>query len=132
MHKFHIVAGPHHDNVKNLAAHFIACDYMEGNGIFMWAWKTMREKQWMLQILSLIHEVNDAFEKILQINEDLKFLSSKIFIIWDRFHHSKAWLSIINRDYIHDHTWYYVVESTILDMKGDIATMLAALHKVNS
>ena len=38
---------------------------------------------------------------------------------------------IINRDHTHDPAWHYAIESIILDVKGDIATMLAALHEVN-
>ena len=33
MHQFYIVANPDHDNVKNLAAHFVDCGYTEGNGV---------------------------------------------------------------------------------------------------
>ncbi len=52
-------------------------------------------------------------------------------MMWDGNHRLQSWLPIINQDHTHDHTWHYVVESIILDVKGDIATMLAALHEVN-
>ena len=38
---------------------------------------------------------------------------------------------IINQDFIYDSTWHYVVESVILDVKENVATMLATLHKIN-
>ena len=70
---------------------------------------------------------NDAFEKILQTDEDLKVFSRKMFMVWDGNHRLQAWLPIINRDY----TRHYVVENIILDVKRDLATMLAVLHEVN-
>ena len=70
---------------------------------------------------------NDAFEKILQTDEDSKVFSGKMFMVWDGNHRLQAWLPIINRDY----TRYYVVESIILDVKKDLAIMLAVLHEVN-
>ena len=45
---------------------------------------------------------NDAFEKILQVDKDLKVFSSKMFMVWDRNHRLQAWLPIINRDHTHD------------------------------
>ena len=74
---------------------------------------------------------NDAFKNILQINEDLKVFFGKMFMVWTGNHRLQTWLPIINRDHTHDHAWHYDVESFILDVKRDIATMLAALHEVN-
>ena len=74
---------------------------------------------------------NDVFEKILQTDGDLKVFSDKMFMVWDGNHRLQAWLPIINQDHTHDPAWHYVVESIILDVKGDIATMLTALHEVN-
>ena len=74
--------------------------------------------------------LNDAFEKILQTDEDLKVYSGKMFMVQDVSHRLQAWLPIINRDHTDDQTWHYVVENIILDVKGDIATMLAVLHEL--
>ena len=52
-------------------------------------------------------------------------------MMWDGNHRLQSWLPIINQDHTHDPTWHYVVESIILDVKGDIATILATLHEVN-
>ena len=121
----------------NLAAHFVVCDYMKDNGIFYVALENNEGKT--IDVTDSIIDLwsdnwvraNDAFEKILQTDEDLKVLSGKIFIVWDGNHRFQAWLPIINRDHAHDFTWHYDVESIILDVQGDIATMLAALHEVN-
>ena len=74
---------------------------------------------------------DDAFEKILQTDEDIKIFSGKMFMMWDGNHRLQAWLPIINRDHTYDPAWHYAVESIILDVKGDITTMFANLHEVN-
>ena len=74
---------------------------------------------------------NVVFEGILQNGEDLNVFSSKIFMIRYGNYRLQAWLPIINRDHTHDFTWHYAFESIILDAKGDVAIMLAALHEVN-
>lgn len=125
------------NDVMNLAAHFVACGYMEGNGVFYVALENNEGKTMDVtdNIIDSWSEnwvrANDAFEKILQADEDLKVFSGKMFMVWDGNHRLQAWLPIINRDHTHDPAWHYAVESIILDVKGDIATMLAALHEVN-
>ena len=125
------------NDVMNLAVHFVACGYMDGNGVFYVALennegKTMDVTQNIIGSWSdyWVRAI-DAFEKILQTDEDLKVFSGKMFMVWDGNHRLQAWLPIIYRDHTHDPTWHYAVESIILDVKGDIATMLAALHEVN-
>ena len=41
-------------------------------------------------------------KKILQIDEDLKVFSGKIFMVWDGNHRLQAWLPIINQDHTYD------------------------------
>jgi len=74
---------------------------------------------------------NAVFERELYNDEDLKVFSSKMFIVWNGNHCLQAWLPLINRDHANYFQWHYAVESIILEVKGDIATMLAALHEVN-
>ena len=74
---------------------------------------------------------NDAFEKILQTDEDLKIFFGKMFMVWNGDYRLQAWLFNINLDHTYDYTWHYVDESIILDVKRDITTMLAALYEVN-
>lgn len=52
-------------------------------------------------------------------------------MVWDGNNHLQEWLPIINWDHAHGFTWHYVIESIILDIKGDITTMLTTLHEVN-
>jgi hypothetical protein len=125
------------NDVMNLAAHFIGCGYMEGNGVFYVGLENNEEKTMDVtdNIIDSWSEnwvrANDAFEKILQADEDLKVFSGKMFMVWDGNHRLQAWLPIINRDHTYDPAWHYVVKSIILDVNGDIVTMLAALYEVN-
>ena len=48
--------------------------------------------------------LNDAFEKILQTDEDLKVYSGKMFMVRDVSHRLQAWLPIINRDHTDNQT----------------------------
>lgn len=40
-------------------------------------------------------------------------------------------MPIINDDHSDEIEWHYSVESIILEVKGDVASMLTALHEVN-
>ena len=77
------------NDVMNLAAHFVACGYIEDNGVFYVAlknneWKTMDVTHNIIDSWSDNWvRANDAFEKILQTDEDLKVFSGKIFMVWD-------------------------------------------------
>ena len=125
------------NDVMNLAAHFVTCGYMEGNGVFYVALENNEGKtvdvtddiiktwspNWLI--------ANAAFERELQNDEDLKVFSGKMFMVWDGNHRLQAWLPLINRDHADDFQWHYAVESIILEVKGDVATTLTALHEVN-
>lgn len=125
------------NDVMNLAAHFVTCGYMEGNAVFYVALENNDGNT--VDVTDAIIEswsanwvrANDAFEKELQKDDDLRIFSGKMFMVWDGNHRLQAWLPIINRDHAHDYTWHFAVESIVLDVKGDVATMLAALHEVN-
>jgi hypothetical protein len=55
----------------------------------------------------------------------------KMLHVWDANHRVQAWMPIINQDHQNDLGWHYSVDSIILEVKGDIPTMLTALHEVN-
>ena len=118
----------------NLATDFIACGYMEGNGVFYVALENNKGNTINVTNSNIESQnenwvrANDAFEKILQTREDFKVFYGKMFMLWDGNHRLQAQLPNINRDYTHDPAWHYVVENIILDVKGDITTILAALH----
>jgi hypothetical protein len=54
-----------------------------------------------------------------------------MFMVWDGNHRLQAWLPIINEDEGHDQSWHFFVESIILVVSGDIASLVALLHNVN-
>ena len=125
------------NDVLNLASHFTKCGYMEGNGYFYVAIENNHgvsvdvsdsiKAQWSAEWI----KVNDEFERMLQEDEDLKIFSQKMFQVWDGNHRLQAWMPIIEQEHSGDIEWHYSVESVILDPKGDIPSILTALHEVN-
>jgi hypothetical protein len=125
------------NDVMNLAAHFVACGYMEGNGVFYVALGNNEGKtiDVTLDIVASWSDkwvqANALFEEELNSDDDLRVFSGKMFMVWDGNYRLQAWLPIINNEHKDDPSWHYVVESIILVVGGDIAGMLTALHKVN-
>ena len=72
--------------------------------------------------------VNEEFEKTLLADEDLKIFSNKMFMVWDGNHRLQAWMPSIEQFYIHDINWHFCV---ILEPRGDVPSVIAALHEVN-
>jgi hypothetical protein len=125
------------NDVMNLAIHFVACGYMEGNGVFYVALENNEGK-----IVDVTPDIvaswsdkwvqaNALFEEELNSDDDLRVFSGKMFMVWDGNHRLQAWLPIINNEHKDDPIWHYAVESIILVVGGDIVGMLTALHKVN-
>ena len=52
-------------------------------------------------------------------------------MIWDVNHRLQIWLPIIEQFHIHDINWYFYVEGVIIDLRGDVPFVIAALHEVN-
>jgi hypothetical protein len=125
------------NNVMNLAAHFVACGYMEGNGVFYVALENNEGKtidvtpdivaSWSDKWV----QANALFEEELNSDDDLRVFSGKMFMVWDGNHRLQAWLPIINNEHKDDPSWHYAVESIILVVGGDIDGMLTTLHEVN-
>jgi hypothetical protein len=76
----------------NLVAHFVACGYMEGNGVFYVALENNEGKT-----MDVIPEImaswsnnwvkaNSEFEKELNSDDDLRAFSGKMFMVWDGNH----------------------------------------------
>jgi len=61
----------------------------------------------------------------------LKGFSNKMFMVWDGNHRLQVWLPIIDQDHSNDIGWHYSVDSVILDPKGDVPSILIALHEIN-
>lgn len=124
-------------DVSQLASFFVKTGYLEGNGFFYVALQDNLghtvdvtpavTNSWSPEW----REVNEDFEKTLQEDEDLRMFSNKMFQVWDGNHRLQAWYPIINEYHPRDINWHYRVESVILDPKGDIPAVIAALHEVN-
>jgi hypothetical protein len=121
----------------NLAVYFVACGYIEGNGVFYVALENNEGKakdvtpdimaSWSKNCV----KANAEFEKEVNSDDDLRVFLGKMFMVWDGNHHLQAWLPIINNEYKNNLTWHFEVESFILVVNSDIVGMLIALHKVN-
>jgi hypothetical protein len=125
------------NDVSQLATHFMIDGYMEGCGFFYVALEDNHghtndvtpsvvatwSPEWK--------EVNAEFEKKLLADEDLKIFSNKMFMVWDGNHRLQAWMPIIENFHTHDINWHFCVEGVILDPKGDVPSVIAALHEVN-
>ena len=125
------------NDVSQLAIHFMIDGYMEGNGFFYVALEDNHghTKDVTPNVVanwsSEWKEVNDEFEKKLLADEDLKIFSNKMFMDWDGNHRLQAWMPIIEEFHTHDINWHFCVEGVILDPKGDVPSVIAALHEVN-
>jgi hypothetical protein len=125
------------NDVMKLASHFIKNGYMEGNGVFYVASEDNdgKTKDVTPEIKSSWSHhwvrVNDEFESMLATDPILNVFCGKMFHVWDGNHRVQAWMPIINQDHSNDLGWHYSVDSIILEVKGDVPTMLTALHEVN-
>jgi hypothetical protein len=84
------------NNVMNLAAYFVACGYMEGNGVFYVALEN-NEGKTMDVTLNIMASWSDnwaqayeQFEEELNSDDDLKVFSAKMFMVWDGNHRLQA------------------------------------------
>ena len=125
------------NDVSQLATHFMNDGYMEGYGFFYVALEDNHghtndvtpsvvakwSPEWK--------EVNEEFEKRLRADNDLKIFSNKMFMVWDGNHRLQAWMPIIEQFHSHDINWHFCVEGVILDPKGDVPSVIAALHELN-
>jgi hypothetical protein len=125
------------NDVLNLAFHFVSYGYLEGNGIFYVSMEDYdgRTRAVTDEVVATWSEnwvaVNAEFEQLLQSDDDLRVFSGKMFMVWDGNHRLQAWLPIINDDHGQDQSWHFSVESIILVVNGDVASLVAALHDVN-
>ena len=67
----------------------------------------------------------------MQKNEDLMQFLGLMFHVWDGNYRFQAWLPIIDGDHYNDEAWHFSVESIILDVDGQVESLLTALHQVN-
>jgi hypothetical protein len=133
-----LVVRPYVKNgVSQLAIYFITDGYMEGYGFF---YVTLEDNHGHTNdvILSVVvkwstewKEVNEEFEKKLLADNDLKIFLNMMFMVWDGNHQLQAWMPIIEQFHTHDINWILCVEGVILDPRGDVPSVITALHEVN-
>ena len=125
------------NDVSQLATHFMSDGYMEGNGFFYVALQDNHghtndvTPTVLAKWSSEWKEVNEEFERKLLADDDLKIFSNKMFMVWDGNHRLQAWMPIIEQFHTHDINWHFCVEGVILDPRGDVPSVIAALHEVN-
>lgn len=125
------------NDVMALGSHFVKSGYNDGQGVFYVALQDnvgrivdvseAETKSWS----KLWIEANEAFEAELEKEEAWRPFRGKMFHVWDGNHRLAAWMPIINRDHCTDPTWHYAVESIVLNVEGQYAMLLGALHQVN-
>jgi hypothetical protein len=96
------------NDILNLAAHFVSCGCLEGNGVF---YVSMEDNEGRTKAVSeeIVaswsdnwRSVNAKFEQLLQNDVDLQQFPNRMFMVWDGNHRLQAWLSIINEDHSQD------------------------------
>jgi hypothetical protein len=133
----HVVRPYLKNDVSQLGTHFMTDGYMEGYGFFYVALEDNHGRtndvtpSVMANWSPEWKEVNDEFEKKLLADNDLKIFSNKMFMVCDGNHRLQAWMPIIEQFHTHDINWHFCVEGVILDPRGDVASVIAALHEVN-
>jgi hypothetical protein len=124
------------NDVLKLASYFVACGYLESNGVFYVSLEDNERKTCSVtdEIMASWSQnwasVNAEFEHLLQSDDDLRMFFGKMFMVWDGNHRLQAWLSIINDDHGQDQSWHFSVESIILVVNGNITSLVASLHDV--
>ena len=125
------------NDIMKLTSHFIKTGYMEGNGVFYVAIEDNKGKTKLVtpKITSTWGRhwvsINEEFECMLAADPILSVFCGRMFHVWDGNHRVQAWMPIIDRDHRDDLEWHYSVDSIILEVNGDIPTMLTALHEIN-
>jgi hypothetical protein len=75
------------NDVLNLASHFVACGYLEGNGVFYVSLEDNEGKTYsvMDEIVASWSQnwasMNAQFEHLLQSDDDLRMFSGKMFMV---------------------------------------------------
>lgn len=125
------------NDVSQLTTHFMIDGYMEGCGFFYVALEDDHghtndvTPNVVAKWSSVWKEVNEEFEKKLLADEDLKIFSNKMVMVWDGNHRLQACMPIIDQFHSNDIYWHYCVEGVILEPRGDVPSMIAALHEMN-
>jgi hypothetical protein len=71
------------------------------------------------------------FEAFLNANDDLRFLSNKIFYVWDGNHRLLAWNDHIEKVHKRELAWHFRVRSILISTKDAVTNALTSMHDIN-
>jgi hypothetical protein len=71
------------------------------------------------------------FEAFLQSNDDLKFVSNRMFFVWDGNHRLLAWSDHIYKVHRNELSWHYRVRSIVLHTQDAVTDTLNSMHDIN-
>ncbi|MCO5591322.1 hypothetical protein L7F22_045304 [Adiantum nelumboides] len=81
----------------------------------------------------LWHEVDIEFEKEVSTKPEFKFLSGKMFYVWEGNHHLIAWMELISQMYKQNRTPHNRVFCSVIDPRQTFAiSLLTGLQRVNT
>ena len=75
--------------------------------------------------------VNAQFEEFLSNVIGLKELRDVKFSVCDGYHRRQVWMNVISRLHSTDPSWYYMVNSFVLETQGKLRVVMLAMHDIN-
>jgi hypothetical protein len=80
---------------------------------------------------SLWCAVNTRFEDYLSSVLELRHLKGVKFSVCDGNHRRQAWWNVISHLHSTDPSWYYMVDSIVVETQGKLGVVMLAMHDVN-
>jgi hypothetical protein len=75
--------------------------------------------------------INDRFEEFLSSVPRLRELRVVKFSVCNGNHRKKAWMNVITRLHSTVPSWYYMVDSIMLETQGKLGVVVLAMHDIN-
>jgi hypothetical protein len=75
--------------------------------------------------------VNTRFEGYLSFVPELRHLKDIKFSVCNGNHRRQAWWNVISHLYSIDPSWYYMVDSIVLETQGKLGVVMLAMHDIN-
>ncbi len=92
---------------------------LERRGVIFW----LLNAHWLFE--------NEQFEHFFFGDLDFKFLSSRMFFVWDGNHRLQAWLPYIQCVYNEDPKWHYSMDSIVLNTSHCLVELFTATTDLN-
>lgn len=74
---------------------------------------------------------NDRFNIFLDSDPELRWMSKMMFYVCDGNHRRQAWMNHIERLHKNEASWYYSVDSIVLDTKDRISVVMQVMQDIN-